>query len=79
MQHLYIVTMWSGGRANKKWKTDEEPMLLTQGTGVRFRDLETRLTVQVIGSVSVEEYEHGLHDLTEEVDLPDPGEGPDES
>jgi len=80
MQQFYIVTMWSGGRVNKRWKTLEEPELLAQGTGVRFTDLDTKLTVQVIGSVSVEEYEHGLDELrrAEDVEIPpeDAGEDP---
>lgn len=60
MQRLFVVTIWSGGRACKKWKTAEKPELLPQGTGVRFVDIETRLSVEVIGTVSVEEYEQGM-------------------
>lgn len=60
MQRLFVVSLWSGGRACKKWKTTERPVLLPQGTGVRFTDLETKLSVEVIGTVSVEEYEQGL-------------------
>ncbi|GMW00915.1 MAG: hypothetical protein AMXMBFR84_20520 [Candidatus Hydrogenedentota bacterium] len=35
------------------------PELLPQGTGVRFTSLESKLTVEIIGSISVEEYEQG--------------------
>jgi hypothetical protein len=35
----------------------------TQGTGIEFVCCETKLKVQVIGSVSVEEYESGKEDL----------------
>ena len=38
----------------------ERPELLPQGTGVRFVDMETKLSVEVVGTVSVEEYEQGL-------------------
>jgi len=60
MQRLFVVTIWSGGRACKKWKTTDKPELLPQGTGVRFIDFETKLSVEVIGTVSVEEYEQGM-------------------
>lgn len=60
MQRLFVVTIWSGGRACKKWKTLEKPELLAQGTGVRFKDIDTKLSVEVVGTVSVEEYEQGF-------------------
>lgn len=63
MRTVYVVTMWSGGRPAKKWKSFEYPNLLPQGTGVEFICCETKLKVQVIGSVSVEEYESGKEDL----------------
>jgi len=67
MQRIYIITMWSGGRASKKWKSIDTPETLPQGTGVRFQSLDTQLTVQVIGSVSIEEFEQGAED---DLDLP---------
>lgn len=63
MRTVYVVTMWSGGRPAKKWKSFEYPNLLPQGTGVEFICCETKLKVQVIGSVSIEEYESGKEDL----------------
>ncbi len=63
MRTVYVVTMWSGGRPAKKWKCLEYPKLLSQGTGIEFVCCETKLKVQVIGSVSVEEYESGKEDL----------------
>lgn len=57
---VYVVTMWSGGRPSKKWKCLQYPDLLPQGTGVKFTCMETRLTVQLIGSISIEEYEQGM-------------------
>lgn len=60
MDKYYIVTMWSGGEPGKKWKTMEKPQLLEKGTGFQFTDMNTKLTVEVVGDVSVEEYEHGL-------------------
>lgn len=55
--------MWSGGRPAKKWKSFEIPKLLPQGTGVEFICCETKLRVQVIGTISVEEYESGKEDF----------------
>lgn len=63
MKSLYIVTMWSGGAASKKWKSLEEPRLLPEGTGVEFTDLETKLKVRLVGSLSIEEFESGTEDL----------------
>ena len=56
---VYVVTMWSGGRASRKWKALEKPTSLPQGTGVSFTCLETGLGVELIGSISIEEYEAG--------------------
>lgn len=63
MKSVYIVTMWSGGAAAKKWKSVDEPLLLPQGTGVEFTDIETRLRVRLVGSVSIEEFESGQEEL----------------
>ena len=63
MKTVYIVTMWSGGRPAKKWKTYERPEVLTSGTGVCFESLDTKLPVQVIGSISVEEFESGQEEF----------------
>lgn len=63
MKTVFIVTMWSGGRPAKKWKTEQEPQVLPSGTGVRFLSLDTKLDVQLIGSVSVEQYESGKEEF----------------
>ena len=63
MKSIYIVTMWSGGSAAKKWKSVEAPQLLPQGTGVEFTDVETKLPVRLVGSVSIEEFESGQEEL----------------
>ncbi len=63
MRSIYVVTMWSGGRPAKKWKADEAPELLTNGTGVEFTNLDTKLRVRIIGSISVEEFESGKEDF----------------
>jgi hypothetical protein len=73
MKTVYVVTMWSGGRPAKKWKTDAAPEVLTNGTGVTFINLATRLRVTVVGSISVEEYESGK----EEIEMGGPGGGPE--
>ena len=65
MESVFIVPLWSGGRATKKWKTTERPELLAHGTGVKFVSLDTKLPVEVIGSVSVEEYEQGSVEFSE--------------
>ena len=67
MKSIYIVTMWSGGTASKKWKSIEEPKLLPQGTGVEFFDTETKLKVRLVGSISIEEFESGLEELEEAI------------
>lgn len=63
MKSVFVITMWSGGRSAKKWKSEKQPELLPQGTGVSFTCLETRLPVQIIGSISVEEYESGKEEI----------------
>ena len=63
MKTVYIVTMWSGGRPAKKWKTEQNPEVLPNGTGVRFQSLDTKLDVQLIGSVSVEQFESGKEEF----------------
>ena len=63
MRDIYLVTMWTGGRPAKKWKTYEEPTVLAQGTGVEFVSLETKLKVRVVGNVSVEQFESGKEEL----------------
>ena len=59
LEAVYSITMWSGGRPAKKWRTLQKPEILPQGTGVHFVSFDTKLPVQVIGSVSVEEFEQG--------------------
>ncbi len=59
MKTVYVVTMWSGGRPAKKWKADNVPEVLANGTGVSFISMATRLRVTVVGSISIEEYESG--------------------
>ena len=63
MKTVYVITMWSGGRAAKKWKSFESPETLAQGTGISFTSAGTRLRVSVIGNISVEEYESGKEEL----------------
>jgi hypothetical protein len=63
MKTVYVVTMWSGGRPAKKWKSEVIPEPLSQGTGVSFISTGTRLRVTVIGNISVEEYESGKEEL----------------
>ena len=67
MKSLYIVTMWSGGAASKKWKSLEEPKMLPEGTGVEFTDIETKLKVRLVGSLSIEEFETGQAELEEAI------------
>lgn len=66
---VYLITMWSGGRPAKKWKTTEQPELLPNGTGVRFVNMSTKLSVDVIGSVSVEQFEEGSDLLDREASV----------
>lgn len=63
MRKIYAITMWSGGQAAKKWQTFEKPELLPSGTGIRFTCRNTKLTVELIGAISVEEYESGKDDI----------------
>lgn len=63
MKTVYVITMWSGGRAAKKWKSDATPETLAQGTGVSFISAGTRLRVSIIGNISIEEYESGKEEL----------------
>lgn len=86
MKSVYVITMWSGGRAAKKWKSLEQPLRLNEGTGVSFTSLETKLPVQVIGSISVEEFESGkeefemaVRDSMPPADPSDPPENDDPS
>jgi hypothetical protein len=63
MKSIYVVTMWSGGRPAKKWQSYEEPELLPTGNGVRFINTETKLSVSIIGSISVEHFETGREEI----------------
>ncbi len=72
MRKIYAITMWSGGQPAKKWQTFEKPELLANGTGIRFTCRNTRLSVELIGSVSVEEYESGKEDIEEIRDVMEP-------
>jgi hypothetical protein len=63
MKTVYLITMWSGGRPAKKWKSEVKPEPLSQGTGVSFVSTGTKLPVSVIGSISVEEFESGKEEL----------------
>ncbi|MDQ1255443.1 MAG: hypothetical protein QG656_33 [Candidatus Hydrogenedentes bacterium] len=83
LQTIYVVTIWSGGKPGRRWKTLKSPRLLPNGTGVTFRSLETKMKVHVIGNISVEEYEEGREypgvDLElEGADMDDGGEDPPE-
>ncbi|MCF6285689.1 MAG: hypothetical protein L3K26_10915 [Candidatus Hydrogenedentes bacterium] len=71
MRTIYAITMWSGGQAAKKWQTCEKPELLTHGTGIRFVCRDTKLAVELIGPVSIEEYESGKEDIEEIRDIHD--------
>lgn len=63
MRSVYVVTMWSGGRPAKKWKTNAPPQLMSAGTGIEFMNVATNLKVQVIGSISIEEFESGKEEI----------------
>ena len=63
MKTVYVITMWSGGRPAKKWKSYEIPALLSNGTGVEFVNVDTKLSVKIIGSISVEEFESGKEEI----------------
>ena len=70
---VYLITMWSGGKPAKKWKTVDQPELLPNGTGVRFTNMATKLKVDVIGSVSVEQFEEGSDLLEKEASIIEAG------
>jgi hypothetical protein len=84
MESIYVVTLWSGGRAAKKWHTKGKPSLMASGNGVEFQCLDTKLPVQVLGHISVEEYESGKEELEailgadapRRADAPPPRESP---
>ncbi|HEO70290.1 MAG TPA: hypothetical protein ENN80_03440 [Candidatus Hydrogenedentes bacterium] len=57
---VYVVTLWSGSSASKRWKTAGKPGLLPNGAGVSFTDLNTGLSVYAVGPISVEEFEESL-------------------
>lgn len=59
MKSIYVITMWSGGRPAKKWKSETPPERLENGAGVRFISVDTKLDVEIIGNISVEEFESG--------------------
>ncbi len=63
MRSIYVITMWSGGRPAKKWRSYEAPRELPTGTGVEFVSVDTKLAVRVIGSISVEEFESGREEI----------------
>jgi hypothetical protein len=77
VRKIYAITMWSGGQAAKKWQTYEKPELLPSGTGIRFTCRHTKLSVELIGAISVEEYESGKDDIESIRDRFDDGR-PDE-
>ncbi len=66
---VYLITMWSGGKPAKKWKSTIPPELLPNGTGVRFVNMSSKLSVEVIGSVSVEQFEEGSELLEKEASI----------
>ncbi|MBI2424684.1 MAG: hypothetical protein HYV27_17775 [Candidatus Hydrogenedentes bacterium] len=59
LKTYYVITMWSGGKAAKKWVADLEPELLPHGNGIAFINIQTKLQVRMIGSISIETYESG--------------------
>jgi hypothetical protein len=63
MRTVYVITMWTGGRSAKQWKSYEQPELLPNGTGVKFVNAETKMPVQVIGNISIEDFESGRAEL----------------
>jgi len=63
MKSVFVITMWSGGRPAKKWKSAQAPELLPNGTGVSFVSIDTKLQVRIIGSISVEEFESGKEEI----------------
>jgi len=73
LANVYLITMWSGGKPAKKWKTVSQPEMLPNGTGVRFVSMSTKLSVDVIGSVSVEQFEEGSDLLDKEASVIEAG------
>ena len=63
MRSIYVITIWSGGRPAKKWQSYGEPELLPTGNGVRFINIETKLSVSIIGNISVEHFESGREEI----------------
>lgn len=63
MKTIYLITMWSGGRPAKKWTSYEEPQVLSNGQGVTFTARESKLSVTIIGPISVEEFESGKEEM----------------
>ena len=59
LKTYYVITMWSGGKAAKKWVSDAEPELLPEGNGISFINVQSKLRVKMIGSISIETYESG--------------------
>jgi len=59
MKTIYVITMWSGGKPARKWQSEVEPEVMEHGTGVRFIARDSRLSVRIIGPISIEEYESG--------------------
>ncbi len=66
LANVFLITMWSGGRPAKKWKSLTQPEMLPNGTGVRFVNMSSKLSVDVIGSISVEQFEEGSELLEKE-------------
>ena len=69
LRNIFVITMWSGGKPAKKWHAYEEPQVLTNGTGVEFTSIDTRLKVCVIGNISVEQFESGREEFEEAIKL----------
>jgi len=63
LKTIYVVTMWSGGEPARKWQTYEAPEILEHGHGIKFIDRLTKLSVTIIGPISIEEYESGKEDI----------------
>jgi len=55
--------MWSGGKPARKWQSEQEPEVMDHGTGVRFVSRDSRLSVRIIGPISIEEYESGKEEI----------------
>jgi hypothetical protein len=63
MKTIYVITMWSGGKPARKWQSEQEPEVMDHGTGVRFVSRDSRLSVRIIGPISIEEYESGKEEI----------------